>query len=329
MIDRFQGTLVFVGSLCILFGVIFESPRWYLIVLGIQYIHCASIGPRAIWLFQENRNDLSFVLNLGLVYFLSILDFVLLGFGNWSPATGLVLVLLLLNGLTLIAIFIWALVCWIKGPPTYKRAPDCSNVDEEFKIDYLASQYCIGICSAPGRSYQSKVNLSKDVDVIVEENTGLEVLCLNLMTEDEINLMGFSKLEYFKVFTDRGVEVRHFPMRDKWVTPTFEELNELTCQLALDVRYERAIIIHCFGGKGRAATIAAALVMKLERETTSHVVTQVKSTRNGSLRNLLQLYYLWCFNAYLDNPAGYESRYSIIQMLMASKSKLLSMSSLR
>jgi len=60
-----------------------------------------------------------------------------------------------------------------------------------------------------------------------------------------------------------------------------------------------SLVVHCFGGKGRAGTFFAALLMVSDPTLSCwDAIRLVRQFRKGALQNRLQRFYLWNFDHY-------------------------------
>ena len=95
----------------------------------------------------------------------------------------------------------------------------------------------------------------------------------------------------------------HLPIQDKrrpHDTPAFDALiQRLVDRIERD---DMKVVIHCNGGKGRSALVAAAVLIGLGVRYKA-AISSVRAARAGSLRNPLQLWFLWMF-ARRHNTSG-------------------------
>jgi len=86
----------------------------------------------------------------------------------------------------------------------------------------------------------------------------------------------------------------HLPIKDKRRPHDTRAFDELIARLVDRIDQGMRVIIHCNGGKGRSALVAAAVLIGL-KVPYAKAVAGVRATRPGSLRNPLQLWFLWMF----------------------------------
>ena len=87
----------------------------------------------------------------------------------------------------------------------------------------------------------------------------------------------------------------HLPIQDKRHPHDTRAFDELIARLVHRIEHEdMRVIVHCNGGKGRSALVAAAVLIGLNVPY-AKAVTCVRAARPGSLRNPLQLWFLLMF----------------------------------
>ena len=148
----------------------------------------------------------------------------------------------------------------------------------------------IGFCMLPGRrkakrAHEWRRDLSMDIAAIRQDRLCLVTLCMH----DELE-------RDFQARVAAEVACReHFPITDKrrpHDTRAFDELVKR--QVDRIEREDYKVVIHCNGGKGRSALATAAVLIGL-KVPYAKAVTCVRAARPGSLRNPLQLWFLWMF----------------------------------
>ena len=73
----------------------------------------------------------------------------------------------------------------------------------------------------------------------------------------------------------REVKFLHFPIVDMR-TPPFEQLLDIVDTLEAEVAAGRKLYIHCWGGRGRAATVGACLIGRLEALSADDALERVQ-----------------------------------------------------
>ena len=116
--------------------------------------------------------------------------------------------------------------------------------------------------------------------------------CLvTLCTHDELN----RDSPDFQAHVAAEVACReHCPIQDKRRPQDTRAFDELIARLLDRINNDFRVVIHCNGGKGRSALVAAAVLIGLG-VSQSAAVAGARAARAGSLRNPLQLWFLWSF----------------------------------
>ena len=143
----------------------------------------------------------------------------------------------------------------------------------------------IGYCMLPGRRKAKrkhiwKRDLSMDIAAIRQDRLCLVTLC----TDEEL------------ARDSPGFEARiasEFMCREHRPHDT-RAFDELIARLVDRINNDFRVVIHCNGGKGRSALVAAAVLIGLG-VSQSAAVAGVRAVRPGSLWNPLQLWFLWMF----------------------------------
>jgi len=148
----------------------------------------------------------------------------------------------------------------------------------------------LGMTMCPGRNKKDwRRDLVQDLTVLKDLETSVLVTLVRSAELGEMGLQG-------RFFETAGappfsLQTRHFPIRDKWLPPSSEELYELTLFILGELERGRKVVVHCNAGKGRAATICCAVLMATGQSyLTSKKIIQ--TTRKGALRNPIQKGYL-------------------------------------
>jgi hypothetical protein len=149
----------------------------------------------------------------------------------------------------------------------------------------------IGFCMLPGRrkakrNHIWKRDLAADVASINQDRLCLVTLC----TDEELarDSPGFQVAVRVVACRER------LPIKDKRRPDDTRAFDELIARLVDRIDNDMRVIIHCNGGKGRSALVAAAVLIGLG-VSQSAAVAGVRAARPGSLRNPLQLWFLWSF----------------------------------
>ena len=150
----------------------------------------------------------------------------------------------------------------------------------------------IGFCMLPGRRKTKRTHrwargLGQDVAALRQDRLCLVTLC----TDEELarDSPGFEARV-------AAVACReHLPITDKRRPHDTRAFDALIARLVDRIERENMkVVVHCNGGKGRSALVAAAVLIGL-KVPYAKAVAGVRAARAGSLRNPLQLWFLWMF----------------------------------
>ncbi|XP_023142427.2 cyclin-dependent kinase inhibitor 3 [Amphiprion ocellaris] len=166
---------------------------------------------------------------------------------------------------------------------------DSSSEDEEvgeeqltpFHISWLplsiveCSQF-LGICALPGCKYKDICrSLQRDVEEL--QNQGVQdvfVFC----TRGELNKYRVPSL--LDVYQQRGFTVHHMPFADG-DAPELEQCCRILEELQVSLENNRRTVIHCYGGLGRSALIAACLLLQLSLAMTPNKAIEILREHRG------------------------------------------------
>ena len=151
----------------------------------------------------------------------------------------------------------------------------------------------IGYCMLPGRrkakrAHEWRRDLTMDMAAIRQDRLCLVTLC----TETELarDSPGF-QARIASEFACR----EQLPITDKRSPGDARAFDALVARLVDRIeREDMRVIVHCNGGNGRSALVAAAVLIGL-KVPYAKAVAGVRAARSGSLRNPLQLWFLWSF----------------------------------
>ena len=149
----------------------------------------------------------------------------------------------------------------------------------------------IGFCMLPGRRKAKRNHIWKRGLVADVASINQDRLCLvTLCTEEELA----RDSPHFQALSEVACR-EHLPIQDKRRPHDTRAFDALITRLIHRIeREDYKVIIHCNGGKGRSALVAAAVLIGL-KVPYAKAVTCVRAARAGSLRNPLQLWFLWMF----------------------------------
>ena len=151
----------------------------------------------------------------------------------------------------------------------------------------------VGYCMLPGRHKSKRTHrwvrdLGQDVAAIRQDRLCLVTLC----TDEEL---ARDSSPGFQARVAAEVACReHYPIQDKRRPQDTRAFDELIARLVDRIEDGTRVVIHCNGGKGRSALVAAAVLIGL-KVPYAKAVAGVRAARPGSLRNPLQLWFLWMF----------------------------------
>uniref|UniRef100_A0A6B2L321 protein-tyrosine-phosphatase n=1 Tax=Arcella intermedia TaxID=1963864 RepID=A0A6B2L321_9EUKA len=150
----------------------------------------------------------------------------------------------------------------------------------------------IGLCMAPGRTKKKKIHdwardLNKDLDRI--RNVYHCDVLVSLVRKTEMEEICIPNL--FKEVVAREMDYIHFPIKDKWVPSSMEDLVLLVDRIINILRKGKTVVVHCNGGKGRSGTVLVATLVGLGRKV-QQAIDVVRKTRSGTIRNPLQIAYV-------------------------------------
>ncbi|KAM9707306.1 cyclin-dependent kinase inhibitor 3 isoform 2-T2 [Menidia menidia] len=160
-----------------------------------------------------------------------------------------------------------------------------------FQISWLplsiveCSQY-LGICALPGCKYKEiRRCLQRDVDEL--QNQGVQdvfVFC----TRGELKKYRVPSL--LEVYRQRGLTVHHTPFPDG-EAPELQQCWRILEELQLSLQSSRRTVIHCYGGLGRSALIAACLLLQLSLTMTANKAIEIlREHRGGGAIQTLKQY---------------------------------------
>ena len=141
-------------------------------------------------------------------------------------------------------------------PRTPTGKPVWTSDNYPLKVDYVpdAELYLnemgrLGLCMAPGRTKKKEKHvwardLGKDLDRI-RGVYGCDVLVTLLRHQEMIDIATPTLLEEVE---RRGMESIHFPIKDKWIPNSMEQLVALVETIIARLRRGLTVVAHCYGG---------------------------------------------------------------------------------
>nr|XP_057913024.1 cyclin-dependent kinase inhibitor 3 isoform X2 [Doryrhamphus excisus]XP_057913025.1 cyclin-dependent kinase inhibitor 3 isoform X2 [Doryrhamphus excisus]XP_057913026.1 cyclin-dependent kinase inhibitor 3 isoform X2 [Doryrhamphus excisus]XP_057913027.1 cyclin-dependent kinase inhibitor 3 isoform X2 [Doryrhamphus excisus] len=166
----------------------------------------------------------------------------------------------------------------------------------------VESSQFLGICALPGCRYKDiRRSLQKDVEELHKQGVrDVYVLC----TRGELAKYRVPSL--LEVYRQRGFTVHHEPFPDG-DTPELEQCCRILDQLQDSLESQHRTIIHCYGGLGRSALIAACLLIQLSVTMTANKAIDIlRALRGGgAIQTIKQYNFLHDFreryNAYQES----------------------------
>lgn len=150
----------------------------------------------------------------------------------------------------------------------------------------------IGMCMAPGRKKKSSHkewdrNLHEDLSRL--KNIYHCDVVVSLVRNSELHTLKIQTL--FEDIENMQMQSIHFPITDKWIPESMTELIKLVIQIIQKLKEGKNIVVHCNGGKGRAATVTVATLIALGKGVKKSIEL-VRKARSGTIRNPIQIIYV-------------------------------------
>jgi ADP-ribosyl-[dinitrogen reductase] hydrolase len=133
----------------------------------------------------------------------------------------------------------------------------------------------------PGRPLDSDVRLREDLEAFAHEH-GANVL-VTLLERAEMAQLGDLRGSARRA----GLEWIHFPIPDFWIPGDVGATRELVARLLGSLERGDGVVVHCWGGLGRAGTIAAACLVAHGVEP-ARAIELVRAARPGAIQSEAQ-----------------------------------------
>lgn len=130
---------------------------------------------------------------------------------------------------------------------------------------------------APGRSPDPDAWLAEDLDAIAA--SGGKVL-VTLLERTELAQLGDLAREAERA----GLTWVPFPIPDMWIPHDLAATRRLVERLVRRLARGDDVVVHCWGGLGRAGTIAAC-VLVAAGQTPARAIAHVRAARPGAVQN--------------------------------------------
>jgi protein-tyrosine phosphatase len=159
------------------------------------------------------------------------------------------------------------------------------------RVDYLprtalALPGRLGLTRAPGRwssgrDLDSDVRLREDLAAIAGVH-GAKLL-VTLLERAEIAELGDLEHEARRA----GLSWIHFPIPDMWVPGDMDAAHKLVARIVRVLERGHDVVVHCWGGLGRAGTIAASCLVA-QGSPSEEAIALVRATREGAIQTAAQ-----------------------------------------
>ncbi len=130
---------------------------------------------------------------------------------------------------------------------------------------------------APGRSLDSDLRLRRDLDVLAGDH-GTRLL-VTLLEQPEIDELGALGREARRA----GMDWVHFPIPDMWFPSDLGKARKLVTRIVKALSGGGDVVVHCWGGLGRAGTIAAATLVARGLAPAA-AIAAVRAAREGAVQ---------------------------------------------
>lgn len=130
---------------------------------------------------------------------------------------------------------------------------------------------------APGRDLDADVRLREDLEAIAA--AGAKVL-VTLVERAELAELG----DVGGAARRAGLRWIHFPIPDMWIPSDLAAARRLVGRMLRALEAGEGVVVHCWGGLGRAGTIAACC-LAARGCTAARAVALVRASRPGAIQN--------------------------------------------
>lgn len=145
----------------------------------------------------------------------------------------------------------------------------------------------LGMTFAPGMRAPSlggdwERDLAADMEALGNEH-GVGML-VSLMEEHEYS--GYGIPELYEQDEFGGIEVRRFAIRDMGIPKEAEsqEFEAMVREAIENLERGQNVAVHCRGGLGRTGTVAACVLVALERHSADEAIDAVRAARRGTVQ---------------------------------------------
>eukprot|EP00483_Globobulimina_turgida_P012027 UN12049 len=136
------------------------------------------------------------------------------------------------------------------------------------KVDFIKVDpfTMIGMTILPGRT-KGRYNRDLQTDIKRLKNELNVNVLVTLIPNDE--LLRCECASIIQIANENGLEIIHFPWRDKFIPTEIQRFHHFICRLQQYYHANQRMVIHCNGGVGRTGTTVACLLMKTLKENNS------------------------------------------------------------
>lgn len=131
---------------------------------------------------------------------------------------------------------------------------------------------------APGRHMDSDLRLRDDLEAIADDH-GARML-VTLVERSELVQLGDLRREARRA----GLTWVHFPIPDMWVPSGVEATQRVVGRMLGSLEQGENVVVHCWGGLGRAGTIAACCLVA-RGHTSGRAIALVRAARPGAVQS--------------------------------------------
>ncbi len=106
-------------------------------------------------------------------------------------------------------------------------------------------------------------------------------LVVNLMEENETDHLGHPFFNYSSLLNKIGSEsqqsirVERFPIRDQSI-PTVAQMHAILSAITKEIEGGGTVFVHCWGGKGRTATVVGCYMLSKGLETQDSILVMLR-----------------------------------------------------
>jgi ADP-ribosyl-[dinitrogen reductase] hydrolase len=118
---------------------------------------------------------------------------------------------------------------------------------------------------------------------------------VSLVQNPELEMMGIP--HFFDKVKAYGIQSIHYPIPDKWLPNSMDEVSELVNRIIELLHRGKRIVVHCNGGKGRTALVVVSVLVSLGMSA-GEATDLVRATRPGTLYNPAQIIYVRALGLY-------------------------------